>query len=93
MELSPDEGHSKYMYLGQIHTGLEAVGYYTKGIQVLLSTLEKQETVSEKMLKKKTTQWIMKQKVKHYFKIVWYFRHYYDHKRVLFDNTYFLFIV
>lgn len=35
----------------------------------------------------------MKQKVKHYFKIVWYFRHYYDHKRVLFDNTYFLFIV
>uniref|UniRef100_H2LWL3 Si:dkey-12j5.1 n=1 Tax=Oryzias latipes TaxID=8090 RepID=H2LWL3_ORYLA len=44
VELSPDEGHSKYMYLGQIHTGLEAVGYYTKGIQVLLSTLEKQET-------------------------------------------------
>uniref|UniRef100_A0A3P9IFF1 Si:dkey-12j5.1 n=1 Tax=Oryzias latipes TaxID=8090 RepID=A0A3P9IFF1_ORYLA len=44
VELSPDEGHSKYMYLGQIHTGLEAVGYYTKGIQVLLSTLEKRET-------------------------------------------------
>uniref|UniRef100_A0A8C7XJ20 Si:dkey-12j5.1 n=1 Tax=Oryzias sinensis TaxID=183150 RepID=A0A8C7XJ20_9TELE len=44
VELSPDEGHSKYMYLGQIHTGLEAIGYYTKGIQVLLSTMEKQET-------------------------------------------------
>ncbi|XP_056299640.1 uncharacterized protein si:dkey-12j5.1 isoform X2 [Pseudoliparis swirei] len=42
VELSPDEGHSKYMYLGQIHTGQEAVNYYTKGIQVLLSTLDKQ---------------------------------------------------
>ncbi|XP_061572728.1 uncharacterized protein si:dkey-12j5.1 isoform X2 [Cololabis saira] len=44
VELSPDEGHSKYMYLGQIHTGQEAVDYYTRGIQVLLPALEKQET-------------------------------------------------
>ncbi|KAM3614260.1 uncharacterized protein V6R79_011781 [Siganus canaliculatus] len=42
VELSPDVGHSKYMYLGQIHTGQEAVDYYTRGIQVLLSALEKQ---------------------------------------------------
>ncbi|KAF1387865.1 hypothetical protein PFLUV_G00084350 [Perca fluviatilis] len=42
LELSPDVGHSKYMYLGQIHTGQEAVDYYTKGIQVLLSALDKQ---------------------------------------------------
>ncbi|XP_075965217.1 uncharacterized protein LOC142969282 isoform X2 [Anarhichas minor] len=42
VELNPDVGHSKYMYLGQIHTGQEAVNYYTKGIQVLLSTLDKQ---------------------------------------------------
>ncbi|KAG7474178.1 putative assembly chaperone of rpl4 [Solea senegalensis] len=42
MELSPDVGHSKYMYLGQIHTGQEAVDYYTRGIQVLLSALDKQ---------------------------------------------------
>lgn len=42
VELSPDVGHSKYMYLGQIHTGQEAVDFYTKGIQVLLSALEKQ---------------------------------------------------
>ncbi|XP_073341263.1 uncharacterized protein [Pagrus major] len=46
--LSPDEGHSKYMYLGQIHTGQEAVDYYTKGIQVLLSALDKQaQTTAE----------------------------------------------
>ncbi|XP_041798669.1 probable assembly chaperone of rpl4 isoform X2 [Chelmon rostratus] len=42
VELSPDVGHSKYMYLGQIHTGREAVDYYTRGIQVLLSALDKQ---------------------------------------------------
>ncbi|XP_051812895.1 uncharacterized protein si:dkey-12j5.1 [Acanthochromis polyacanthus] len=46
VELSPDIGHSKYMYLGQIHTGKEAVDYYTRGIQVLLSALEKQETAT-----------------------------------------------
>lgn len=45
VELSPDVGHSKYMYLGQIHTGQEAVDYYTRGIQVVLSALEKQETM------------------------------------------------
>lgn len=49
VELSPDVGHSKYMYLGQIHTGQEAVDYYIRGIQVVLSALEKQETmVSER---------------------------------------------
>ncbi|XP_019729210.1 probable assembly chaperone of rpl4 [Hippocampus comes] len=42
VELSPDVGHSKYMYLGQLHTGQEAVDYYTKGIQVMLSALDKQ---------------------------------------------------
>uniref|UniRef100_A0A4W5QSA9 Si:dkey-12j5.1 n=1 Tax=Hucho hucho TaxID=62062 RepID=A0A4W5QSA9_9TELE len=41
VQLSPDEGHSKYMSLGQIHTGQEAVQYYTKGIQILLCMLEK----------------------------------------------------
>ncbi|XP_008275291.1 UPF0661 TPR repeat-containing protein C16D10.01c [Stegastes partitus] len=46
VELSPDVGHSKYMYLGQIHTGQESVDYYTRGIQVLQSALEKQETTA-----------------------------------------------
>ncbi|XP_028282116.1 probable assembly chaperone of rpl4 [Parambassis ranga] len=46
VETSPDVGHSKYMYLGQIHTGQEAVDYYTRGIQVLLSALDKQETTT-----------------------------------------------
>lgn len=42
VELSPNVGHRKYLSLGQIHTGHEAVDYYQKGIQVLLSALEKQ---------------------------------------------------
>ncbi|XP_024249529.1 probable assembly chaperone of rpl4 [Oncorhynchus tshawytscha] len=41
VQLSPEEGHSKYMSLGQIHTGQEAVQYYTKGVQILLCMLEK----------------------------------------------------
>ncbi|XP_041844145.1 probable assembly chaperone of rpl4 isoform X2 [Melanotaenia boesemani] len=47
VQLSPDVGHSKYMYLGQIHTSQESVDYYTKGIQVLLSALEKQEAAAQ----------------------------------------------
>lgn len=47
VELSPDVGHSKYMYLGQIHTGQEAVDFYTRGIQVLLSALEKQSQTTQ----------------------------------------------
>ncbi|KAJ4930737.1 hypothetical protein JOQ06_025045 [Pogonophryne albipinna] len=47
LELSPDVGHSKYMYLGQINTGQESVDFYTKGIQVLLSALEKQALTTQ----------------------------------------------
>lgn len=41
VELSPEEGHSKYMYLGQIHTGMEAVQYFSKGIELMLNTMDK----------------------------------------------------
>ncbi|KAF4075966.1 hypothetical protein AMELA_G00224980 [Ameiurus melas] len=42
VELSPEEGHSKYMYLGQIYTGAEAVQYFSKGIEVMLKVIDKQ---------------------------------------------------
>ncbi|RXN30377.1 putative assembly chaperone of rpl4 [Labeo rohita] len=41
VELSPEEGHSKYMYLGQIHTGMEAVQYFSKGTEVMLNAMDK----------------------------------------------------
>uniref|UniRef100_A0A3Q3JE67 Uncharacterized protein n=1 Tax=Monopterus albus TaxID=43700 RepID=A0A3Q3JE67_MONAL len=47
VDLSPDVGHSKYMYLGQIHTGQDAADYYTRGIQVLLSALDKQAQTTQ----------------------------------------------
>ncbi|XP_077577264.1 uncharacterized protein LOC144199478 [Stigmatopora nigra] len=47
VEMKPDEGHSKYMYLGQLHTGQEAVDFYTKGIDVLLAALDKQKTTEQ----------------------------------------------
>ncbi|XP_053084002.1 uncharacterized protein si:dkey-12j5.1 isoform X2 [Pangasianodon hypophthalmus] len=42
VELSPEEGHTKYMYLGQIHTGAEAVQYFSKGTEVMLKAIDKQ---------------------------------------------------
>ncbi|KAJ8353923.1 hypothetical protein SKAU_G00214900 [Synaphobranchus kaupii] len=47
VELSPEEGHGKYMYLGQIHTGMEAVQYFSKGIEVMLNTLEERTQSAE----------------------------------------------
>eukprot|EP00112_Aurelia_sp_Birch-Aquarium-sp1_P011768 Seg2476.1 transcript_id=Seg2476.1/GoldUCD/mRNA.D3Y31 product="putative assembly chaperone of rpl4" protein_id=Seg2476.1/GoldUCD/D3Y31 len=35
VELSPDEGHEKYMYLGQISSGDMAKGWYLKGIEIM----------------------------------------------------------
>ena len=35
-ELNPNEGYSKYMCLAQLSTGLEAVNYYKKGIELIL---------------------------------------------------------
>ncbi|KAI1885475.1 hypothetical protein AGOR_G00204080 [Albula goreensis] len=47
VELSPEEGHGKYMYLGQIHTGMEAVEYFSKGIEVMLNALAQQSHSAE----------------------------------------------
>lgn len=43
VELSPEQGHSKYMYLGQIHTGQEAINYFTKGTELMIRTMNAQD--------------------------------------------------
>ena len=35
MSLCPDEGHTKYLYLGQLTQGKEAIGYLSKGIEIM----------------------------------------------------------
>nr|XP_032820947.1 uncharacterized protein LOC116948411 isoform X1 [Petromyzon marinus] len=42
VELSPDEGHAKYMYLGQLSTGADAVGFFSKGVEIMARTLQAQ---------------------------------------------------
>ncbi len=43
VSLCPNEGHSKYMYLGQLSSGQEAVSYFTKGIEIMSSLLKGEE--------------------------------------------------
>ena len=35
ISLSPETGHAKYLYLGQLSSGEEAVGCLTKGIAIM----------------------------------------------------------
>jgi tetratricopeptide (TPR) repeat protein len=34
-ELDPDDGPSKFMYLGQLSAGEEAVAFYEKGVEIM----------------------------------------------------------
>lgn len=43
VELSPNEGHEKYMYLGQLFDGAQAVECYQKGIELMSKEREKQQ--------------------------------------------------
>ena len=50
VRLEPDVGHVKYLYLGQLTEGRNAVEYYEKGIMIMKSTIEYQknnESVNE----------------------------------------------
>lgn len=42
MEVNPDTGHSKYMYLGQLFEGAEAIQFYQKGIELMVKEREAQ---------------------------------------------------
>ncbi|XP_071138790.1 uncharacterized protein [Mytilus edulis] len=45
VEISPDKGHEKYMYLGQLFEGAQAVECYQKGIELMLKEKENQQAL------------------------------------------------
>lgn len=47
VELNPDKGHEKYMYLGQMSAGEEAKKWYLKGIEIMKKELEEGESEEE----------------------------------------------
>lgn len=40
ISLSPSAGHAKYLYMGQLTSGVEAVGYLTQGIAIMEREVE-----------------------------------------------------
>lgn len=42
MEVNPDTGHSKYMYLGQLFEGAEAIQFFQRGIELMVKEREAQ---------------------------------------------------
>lgn len=50
VEQSPEVGHVKYMYLGQLSSGVEAIQYYQKGIELMTKKFTEFQTaqVAEK---------------------------------------------
>lgn len=42
VEVNPDTGHSKYMYLGQLFEGAEAIQFFQKGIELMVKEREAQ---------------------------------------------------
>nr|XP_022313654.1 probable assembly chaperone of rpl4 [Crassostrea virginica] len=42
VEVKPDAGHSKYMYLGQLFEGAEAIQFFQKGIELMVKEREAQ---------------------------------------------------
>ena len=45
IDLCPDKGHAKYLYLGQLSAGEEAISLLTKGIQIMSQSLDISEGV------------------------------------------------
>lgn len=49
VEVCPNEGYSKYMYLGQLFEGAQAVECFQKGIQLMLKEKEEKEAQEVRM--------------------------------------------
>jgi tetratricopeptide (TPR) repeat protein len=44
VKLNPNEGFSKYMCLGQLSCGIEAVNFYKKGIELMINQFNKEQS-------------------------------------------------
>ncbi|ESP04239.1 hypothetical protein LOTGIDRAFT_237436 [Lottia gigantea] len=45
VEISPEEGHAKYMYLGQLNKGADAIKYFSKGIELMIQAQQKEAEI------------------------------------------------
>ncbi|CAO3701925.1 unnamed protein product [Rhizopus stolonifer] len=50
IELAPNEGYSKYMYLGQMLTEKQAISAFQKGVELMMNERSKSKTLLQKNL-------------------------------------------
>ncbi|KAJ1919083.1 hypothetical protein H4219_002238 [Mycoemilia scoparia] len=58
VDIEPDKGYVKYLYLGQLSGGLEAINYFQKGIEIMMKDLKSANPNSseQKDLKRKAAE-------------------------------------
>ncbi|KAL1922431.1 uncharacterized protein VTP21DRAFT_9970 [Calcarisporiella thermophila] len=50
IQLEPNKGYSKYLYLGQLSTALESIAYYRRGVELLVEERSRMPESSEEAL-------------------------------------------
>ncbi|KAI8805737.1 hypothetical protein BJ742DRAFT_819016 [Cladochytrium replicatum] len=50
VELRPDRGYAKYLYLGQLSEGKDAIGWYQRGVEILQTEWKEAAKESEKAM-------------------------------------------
>lgn len=53
--MSPESGHAKYLYMGQLTSGEEAVGYLTRGIAIMEREMEERGGEAAAMMEEEVT--------------------------------------
>ena len=53
--MSPESGHAKYLYMGQLTSGEEAVGYLTRGIAIMEREVEERGREAAAMIEGEVT--------------------------------------
>ena len=53
--MSPESGHAKYLYMGQLTSGEEAVGYLTRGIAIMEREMEERGGEAAAMMEGEVT--------------------------------------